>query len=296
MRYGEKGQGIQAVQRALLRHGYDLPRGGADGHLGDETWEALRQFARDQGIHWAPVVPDAVLAVLAGQPVDNDPYELSHVRDLTSLQRDPPEVAEKHKLSQGLVAKHELAQIRGIVIHQTNTLFSVSASQIAAAGGSREEALHRRGLRVGCHVIAFEGASAGVECGHVCHVNPLNWHVYHAQHANSFAVGLEIEGRFPGLARNEQLTASTRIINAARLALKFIVVKARELGMNNLEFIWAHRQTSPKRRGDPGQELWKRVVLEYAVPVLGLKTDTQAVWNNGRPIPLAWDPAGKGHY
>jgi hypothetical protein len=296
VRYGEKGQGILAVQRALLRHGYDLPGGGADGHLGDETWGALRQFAKDRGIPWAPAVPEAVLAVLTGQPVGNDPYELSHVRDLTALQRDPPEVPEKHKISRGLVARHELAQIRGIVIHQTNTLFSVSQSQIEAAGGNREEALHRRGLRVGCHVIAFDGASAGVECGHVCHVNPLTWHVYHAQRANSFAVGLEIEGQFPGITPNEQLSASTRVINAARLALKFIVVKARELGMNNLEFIWAHRQTSPKRRGDPGQELWQRVVLEYAVPVLGLKTEPRAVWNKGRPIPLAWDPAGKGHY
>lgn len=296
MRYGEKGQGIVTIQRALLRHGYELPKGGADGRLGDETWGALRQFAKDQGIPWSPAVPEAVLAVLAARPVDNDPYELSLVKDLTSLQRDPPEITKKYKISRGLVAKRDLEKIRGIVIHQTNTLFSVSESQIKAAGDNREEALHRRGLSVGCHVIAFEGASAGVECGHVCHVNPLTWHVYHAQHANNFAVGLEIEGKFPGLTRNEQLPASTRIINAARLALKFIVTKARELGMNNLEFVWAHRQLSPRRRGDPGQELWQRVVLEYAVPVLGLKTDTEAVWSHGRPIPLAWDPAGKGHY
>lgn len=285
-----------AVQRALLRHGYKLPQWGVDGELGDETWTALRQFAKDQGVLWKPEVPDAVLAALTPPPVENDHYDLSLVRDLTPLQHDPPEIPKRHKVHGGLVVKRNPKAIQGVVIHQTNTLFSVNTSQIKAAGNNREEALHERGLRVRCHVIAFEGIRAEVECGHVCYVNPLAWYVYHAQEANNFSVGLEIEGKFPGLTHNEQLPASTRIIDAARLALKFIVSKARELGMDNLEFIWAHRQMSSKRRGDPGQELWKRVVLDYAVPVLGLKTDVNATWDDGRPIPLEWDPAGTGQY
>jgi hypothetical protein len=295
VRYGETGPEVIAVQRALLRHGHKLPQWGVDGDLGDETWRALRQFAKDRGILWAPEIPEAVLAALAPQPVENDRYDLSLVKDLTPLQHDPPEITKKHKINGGLVVKRNPKTVQGIVIHQTNTLFGVNASQIKAAGDNREEALHRRGLRVGCHVIAFEGTRAAVECGHVCYINPLAWYVYHAQQANSFSVGLEIEGCFPGLTQNEQMPASTRIIDAARLALKFIMVKADELGMD-LKFIWAHRQMSSKRRGDPGQELWKRVVLDYAVPVLGLKTDTNATWDDGRPIPLEWDSAGTAYY
>jgi N-acetylmuramoyl-L-alanine amidase len=285
-----------AVQLALLRHGYKLPRKGADGHLGDETWGALRQFAKDHNILWPPAVPEPVLAALASRPVEDDTYDLTLVKDLSSMQCDPPEVTKKHKLIKGVVVKRDLKAIRGIVLHQTKSIFSVNAVQIKVAGNNREEALHRRGLRVGCHVIAFEGTGAEVDCGHVCYVNQLAWYVYHAQKANSFSVGLEIEGKFPEFIQNGQLLASPRLIEAARLALKFIVTKARELGMDNLEFIWAHRQMSSKRPGDPGQELWKRVVLDYAVPVLGLKTDTKATWDDGRPIPREWDSSGTAYY
>ena len=59
-----------------------------------------------------------------------------------------------------------------------------------------------------------------------------------------------------------------------------------------IEFIWAHRQSSASRRSDPGQSLWQEVVLAYAVPVLGLKTQPARIWGDGRPIPVEWQPDG----
>jgi hypothetical protein len=63
-----------------------------------------------------------------------------------------------------------------------------------------------------------------------------------------------------------------------------------------IEYIHAHRQSSGTRRSDPGEELWQKVVLEFAVPVLGLKTEPSRVLKDGRPIPESWDLDGSGAY
>lgn len=47
MRHGDKGDKVKAVQARLDALGYTLPMYGADGHLGDETWDALQDFGRD---------------------------------------------------------------------------------------------------------------------------------------------------------------------------------------------------------------------------------------------------------
>jgi hypothetical protein len=47
---------------------------------------------------------------------------------------------------------------------------------------------------------------------------------------------------------------------------------------------------------DPGWEIWKHVVLDYGVPVLGLKTQPEKTWRNGKPVPPQWDPNGIGKY
>jgi hypothetical protein len=94
------------------------------------------------------------------------------------------------------------------------------------------------------------------------------------------------------------------IVDAACDALTWMVEEGYAAGMP-LEHIWAHRQSNKNRRADPGEELWKRVVLGYAVPVLGLrvqnvrrlqsKSRKSRGW--GRRIPHQWDEAhGLGEY
>lgn len=46
--------------------------------------------------------------------------------------------------------------------------------------------------------------------------------------------------------------------------------------------------------GPLGDETWS--ALNYAVPVLGLKTETARTWGDGRPVPIEWDPNGVGNY
>jgi len=289
MNYGDKGEQVKQVQQTLIASGYPLPKYGADGQLGDETWNALRSYAKDNKLTWTPLVPQGVIDALTVQ-------EHVDVYNLTSMQTNPPAASEKFKIgSNGKVVVRDPSTVRGIMLHQTACWFGVSQAQIDAAGGDKHLALHKRSLNVACHLIAFDGRGAQIDCGHAVWPNPLEWYVYQANTANSISCGVECEGEYPGVVSPGCTMPSDRLIQASRDAVRFLVEQGRSQGMP-LEFIWAHRQSSATRRGDPGEALWKEVVLAYAVPVLGLRTEPARVWGDGRPIPLAWDPNGVGPY
>lgn len=220
--------------------------------------------------------------------------------DLRSQQPDPPPPVRgkvKHKIVRGHVVQRDPKKITGVTLHQTACLFGPKNDLVAR---------HRRALGVACHALAF-----GVDRTVVL-ANPLRSYVWHGNGFNAFELGLEVEGHFPGLEddpkttpRREDLATiwggktptkiTEDIVDTAREALRLLVELGRAEGMP-IEFIHAHRQSSSTRRSDPGQGLWKAVVLEYAVPVLRLKTEPTRVVGDGRPIPLAWDPAGAGRY
>jgi len=63
-----------------------------------------------------------------------------------------------------------------------------------------------------------------------------------------------------------------------------------------IEYIWAHRQSNGQKPSDPGMGIWQKVVVEYGVPVLGLKAQTDKCWKDGKKIPTNWDPSGVGKY
>lgn len=211
--------------------------------------------------------------------------------DLRSIQSDPPKVTGKHKLSRGKVVKRDPKTITGITLHQCAVFFGV-------AKGSKDKhaALHNRGLNVACHAWAVDGLGADVDCGDFVACNPLDWFVYHGNGLNAFSLGLEVDGSYPGLLSQKGAVPTQRVIDASKDALRWLVEEGRKAGMP-IEFIWAHRQASPSRRADPGEALWKALVVDFARPVLGLRTECERVWGEGRPVPLAWDPEqGKGEY
>lgn len=215
------------------------------------------------------------------------------VYDLRGEQTDPPAMRRKFKLTpRGRVARRSPANVNGITIHQTAARFGVAPYQIQAAGGNRELALARRSLRVACHVMAFHD-------GFIAWPNPLDWYVWHGNGWNATELGIEIDGCYPGVVGGRTWSgapateATEAVIDAARAGVKLLVEEGRKLGMP-IQYIHAHRQSSATRRDDPGEELWRRVVLEYAVPVLGLTTEPQRVVGDGRPIPMEWDDQGVG--
>ena len=55
-RFGDTGPDVTALQKALIVRGHPLPKGGADGVLGAETWRALEAHGQEHG-HWNPRIP-----------------------------------------------------------------------------------------------------------------------------------------------------------------------------------------------------------------------------------------------
>lgn len=212
------------------------------------------------------------------------------VVDLTSEQADPPvNDPPDHKLVRGKtraldrVYHRPVNSVDGVVLHQTATPFGVTKAAVKAAGGDEKLAKHRRALKVAAHMTAFS-------TGYAVLAHPLPWYVFHANTLNARSVGIEVEGLFPGAMGKPLMSAE--LVRASRAGLEFLVKKGRELGMP-LKWIWAHRQSSLTRPDDPGQEIWQKVVLEFAISVLGLVPQYDFV-SGGRPVPPDWRTMRRG--
>lgn len=220
--------------------------------------------------------------------------------DLRGDQKNPPApkvVAGRSvrlaKLTRGRVVERDPRTITGIGIHQTACVFGPAGS----------EARYQRALLVPSHALAFgDGVFATAW--------PLPWLVHHGNALNPFSYGLEVEGHHPGLPddpetptrEDEETTWSTDptpfddlAIETARAALFWLVEEGSKLG-SDIRYVWAHRQANGTKRSDPGHPIWKHVVLDYAVRMLGLRTQPARTWRDGRPVPVEWDPAGVGQY
>ena len=224
------------------------------------------------------------------------------VLDWRDRQLNPPSLVRgkrKHEVVNGKVRVRRAKDIDGIVLHQTACTFGPSDDA---------ERRNERAFGVACHALAFRD-------GTVVLPNPLRWMVWHGNGFNERSLGVEVEGLLPGLMDDPKTApredyqstwngkpddVTYRLVRTAREAVRQLVELGREEGMP-IQYIWAHRQSSGTRRSDPGEELWRKVVLQYAVQVLGLKTEPALLLpskssGKGRPIPKAWDPDGVGKY
>ena len=82
-----------------------------------------------------------------------------------------------------------------------------------------------------------------------------------------------------------------------------VLVTMARAGGSPIEFVHAHRQSSEDRRSDPGEAIWRGVVEEYGIPVLGLKAEYALALPSsnpkngpGKPIPVEWAAGGVGRY
>lgn len=301
MRVGDQGPEVQELQLALLARGYKLPRFGADGDFGRETRAALVRFASDHGLSWvtSDEVPDALLDALgvADEPdVPACSAELNlegvELYDLRDEQVDPH---PKGKIGgDGKTVRRSPAAIDSVMLHQTAVRFG------QLPGTTGDLALARRSLRVACHAMAFYSGFVAWP------VDPL-WYIHHGNRANGRSLGLEVDGNYPGLIGGKVRTGTEtpltdEVVKAARMGVKLLVEEGRRAGCP-IRFIYAHRQFDSWRRADPGEGLWRRVALEYAVPELGLIPcqgesfrHPKGVLRHGKPVPERWDPDGVGRY
>lgn len=176
--------------------------------------------------------------------------------------------------------------ITGIVVHQTACVFGPAADRQKA---------YRRALGIPAHAVAFRDGVFVAPCD-------LRWYVYTSNGFNATTLGLEIEGKYRGLQADpktcwggNETPLDDLTVETARAALKWLFDEGRALGMP-IRVVYAHRQSNGQKPSDPGEGLWKRVVLDYAVPVLGLSTAPSRVLDDGKPIPSAWDPASPAKY
>lgn len=211
-----------------------------------------------------------------------------------------PETRKKFRLApDGTVLERDPKAILGVGLHQTSCLFGVGKAAIAAAGGDSIRAKVLRALHIAAPVTCFLYAP-GPPC--IVLSCPLRWHVNHGNALNPFTIGLEVEAELPGVIRRGPHKLSPEQAACVQQAIRVVVELGRAEGCP-MTHIWAHRQTNGKKPGDPGEELWGVSVVEYARPVLGLKTEIDRFWPGstpvtpeGRAIPREWDPEAKAGY
>lgn len=227
--------------------------------------------------------------------------------DLRAEQRNPPETPRrKHLIRRDRVVERDPALVDAIVIHQTACVFGASEESVKRALGDRQLAIARRALGVGCHALAFRGFWASP--------NPLRWYVWHGNGYNERSLGLEIEGLYAGLEddpetvpREDLITSwgdkppmklSDETLEAAKAALLWLIEEGQREGMfrRGPPVLLAHRQSNETRRSDPGEAIWKRLVMEYGVGKLGCVVQPEDAIDGGRPIPVQWSARGVGRY
>jgi len=311
--FNEKGPHIKLLQQRLIRSGYKLPAYGADGHLGEETFDVLKLYARDQNLVWEPMLPEDVTSLLMERGDATSPNIpspriatgdaiLDAVRFI-DLRKDAGLSHPKSRIIGGRTVRRNHSVVYGITLHQMAIALKPSRALIREANGDRELALAMRGARVAAPICAFPGMFS-------CSV-PLDWYMYHGNRLNRPTLGIEVSGLFSGLLddpdtppredlrttwKGEPDELTDEIIAGARAAVRFAVIEGRSEGMP-IQYAYAHRQSNGKKPGDPGEGLWRAVITEYAVPVLGLEPVYGFTVDEGRPIPKEWDDLnGVGHY
>lgn len=181
MIYGSRGEEVEHIQGRLLGRGYTLPRFGADGDLGSETWTALFNYAGDHGFAWREedfeeevgFVPAAVVNHLQCDAPRVELRGASEFFDITG----------EHALTKGRKAPRDHSTVDTILLHQTAVKFGTTRRNREKYG--ERKALHRRFYNVACHVAALRN-------GDVLYVNRLPRYVWQGNVANRFSIGIEI--------------------------------------------------------------------------------------------------------
>lgn len=283
MKSGDHDPLVGRLQVKLLNLGYDLPRYGADGWFGDETWRAALACIQE---HWPDVFlveynPDhheslllrSTALAIVNLPTPGVP---SFVTDLRNL----------HKPKDCYDTRRPWKDITAVVLHQT-------APGRAQNMGEDPD----RWFSLKAHVGITRQ-------GQLFLVNGLRVVMWHANWFNRFSVGIEIDGHFEGIQGDDRTlwrkaprpaaTLTAEQLEAARRAVEWVCDEVAAHG-GHVTTILAHRQTKDSREADPGSEIWQKVGL-WAQEQLGLKNNVNYTKGRGKPIPREWDPRSPHPY
>jgi N-acetyl-anhydromuramyl-L-alanine amidase AmpD len=256
---------IRNIQRKLISLGYPLPRFGADGDLGDETRQAIAEFARRRNA--------------AGEP-------LERVLQMIEIETTPfLDETTTHPGAQWRTRKtRSWAQITGITLHQTAVLLG-------------EEPSRWHGMN------AHFGVTRAGRALYVCPVDRIVWHG-NGFNSTDIGIELDgyfegVEGLRntlwspPNERTRRPLTPTQEQIETTRRLIRWLCDTTKANG-GNLQFIHAHRQSSSLRQSDPGSFVWREVGV-WAQRELGLSDGGRGFKiGTGLAIPEAWDRSRPG--
>lgn len=234
----------------------------------------LPPYRNRKGIPWCPPPPEPT-----------EPEWTPTLVDMRDKQTNPPRSASGAAISSvrgGKARTRPPSAVDGVCLHQAGVVF----------GGDPP---WERAIHVACHAMAFRGGVG------VISADP-SWWMSGAGPLNERTVHLEVDGLYRGVIGDDStawqddgvVELDERTLLTAKATLTELVRITREWGAD-LQYIYAHRQSSAMRRSDPGEEIWRELV-PWAEAYLDLSPRFTFTLDAGKPIPLEWDERGKGRY
>jgi hypothetical protein len=276
------GPAVKRVQEILDMLGFEP--GDVDGIFGEASEGAVKGFQDASGLKvdgvCGPKTWDALCAAVDASSKDTGPMtdfmaELDRVHDIRKL-HVPPRLASKK------TPTRPWRDIVGVTVHQTGCNMPIkpqSWSRLNAHFGITKEGL-------------------------VVFANDPTMIIWHAQGLSRSTIGIEIEGNYPGVMNDPstlwkgggpECTLNPNMLYAVQ---QLFVLLQWLFRMNRQKWtmIHGHRQSASSRMADPGEEIWKAIVLPW------MKELDKERYNDardggdlhcigtGRRIPLEWAP------
>lgn len=272
---GQIGADVKRFQqKLLLLNPLALPRYGADGRLGGETFHALATLFQD------PSLEDDQLVTLEQEVIIDQMIKLAKKSDSVIYidARERSSKAERH----GLRATAEL----DLIWHQTDCEM-----------GEKEERYH--GVPV--HAIVTSG-------GKIIQLHPVEYLLYAAHALNKKGISIEIEGHFEGIegdlstypkyhkdaGRTPQRPTPIQIV-AAKQCGHMLKEQVEQLG-GKLRKQLTHRQgVKGVRRRDPGEAVCRDIIRPLAEEI-GVPFDWAYTAGEGEQAPKVWNPESTAAY
>ena len=209
---------------------------------------------------------------------------LDEIKRIARLKLPPIADRRKYAKPRRRISKRRWSDVDTIVLHQTAVVLGERASRYDTL--QAHHAVTRRGRRI--------------------HVYDLDVRVSHAQRFNARSVGIEVDGRYPGVEgklstlwdhpatphREQPTELSEAAVEATKQDIRDICTEVEANG-GKIRYLVTHRQASRSRRADPGGEIWRRIGLPM-IAELGLSDGGPGFEVGGLPIPVEWDPSRAG--
>jgi hypothetical protein len=158
------------------------------------------------------------------------------------------------------------------------------------AEAAQRMALHQRFWKVPYHWVSLLN-------GDVLHNNNITRYTYAGNGGNGPLVQVSLEGNYPGLEKNRKAKHNgydEHTILTGRAGVRLSVTNSRALGAP-IELLYAHRQYSDGRLGDPGEGWWKEIGIPMCEE-LKMQRRASMRFGSGNEIPNEWDPTGLVDY